>query len=143
MSAANPTDSRSLWLNSPDCLLQVLCLVAQNGHDARNFSSLCMAFREDTVLWDCIKDRRGRKGMTVLMACSKTGDLARVRWLLDRGASVNAVRGGVRSDLNLNSLMAACQHGHLEVVRELLGRGANVNGTSEWAYGDKTSLMRA
>ena len=86
MNPAAAADPRSLWLNSPDALLQVLCVVAMNGHDARNFSSLTRAFRGDVVLWGCIKDRPGPKGMTALMACSITGDLARVRWLLDRGA---------------------------------------------------------
>ena len=136
MSAANLTDPRSLWLNSSDALLQVLCVVAMNGHDARGFANLTRAFRGDHVLWGCIKDRRRLRGRTVLMACSINGDLARVRWLLERGANVNAqVEDGA------TSLILACFNGHLEVVRELLGRGANVNAartSNGW-----TSLMAA
>ena len=136
MSTANPADLRSQWLNSPDALLQVLCCVAFCGHDASNFSSLTRAFRGDEVLWGCIKDRRRAGGRTVLMASSLTGDLARVRWLLDRSADVNAADTGA----GWTSLMLASFNGHLEIVRELLGRGANVNAamTSGW-----TSLMWA
>ena len=169
MDPATPTDPRSLWLNSPDALLQVLCCVAFCGHDASNFSSLTRAFRGDEVLWGCIKDRRRAGGRTVLMACSASGDLARVRWLLDRSADVNAADTGdgwtslafaswngrlevVRELLgqgaNVNaallggwtSLMAACEKGHLEVVHELLGQGANVNAALSGGW---TSLMSA
>jgi ankyrin repeat protein len=122
MSAANPADPRSLWLNSPDALLQVLCCVAFCGHDASNFSSLTRAFRGDEVLWGCIKDRRRLMGRTVLMACSRSGDITRVRWLLDRSADVNAADTGD----GWTSLVLASFNGRLEVVRELLGRGANV-----------------
>jgi ankyrin repeat protein len=136
MSAAKPADPRSLKFNSSDALLQVLCCVAFCGHDANNFSSLTRAFRGDEVLWGCIKDRRGQGGMTALMACSITGDLARVRWLLERGANVNA-----QAEDGYTSLSQACWNGRLEIVRELLGHGANVNATLT-IRGD-TSLMSA
>jgi ankyrin repeat protein len=136
MSAANPADPRSLWLNSSDALLQVLCCVAFCGHDTSNFSSLTRAFRGDEVLWGCIKDRRGPSGRTALMACSSSGNLSRVRWLLERGANVNAAQS-----FGWTSLMWACQKGHLEVVRELLGRGANVNASLN--YTGRTSLIEA
>ena len=135
MSAAASTDPRSLWLSSPAALLQVLCCVAFCGHDACNFSSLTRAFRSDEVLWGCIKDRRGPRGRTVLMACSSSGDVGRARWLLDRCASVNA-----QTSSGFSSLLEACSNGHLEVVRELLGRGADVN--AETSTGD-TALLAA
>jgi ankyrin repeat protein len=156
----------SLWLNSEDCLLQVLSCVAFCGHPAWNYASLTRAFRGDEVLWGCIKDRRGPMGRTFLMACSGMGDLARVRWLLDMGANVNAaqttttsgeqylkkmqdqwmsgdsaVTMTVETDDGVTSLMWACRNGHLEVVRELLGRGADVN--AEQSYDGTTSLMKA
>ncbi len=129
-------DQRSLWLRSPDCVLQVLCLVAFNGHPAWNFASLSRAFRGDEALWGCIKDRRGPFGKTYLTACSLSGNLARVRWLLDMGANVNLSS----ADFDRTSLMAACQSGHLEVVRELLRRGASVNATESDGW---TSFMWA
>jgi hypothetical protein len=135
VQAGAAVSPRSLWLCSPDCLLQVLCCVAFCGHPAQNFASLNRAFRGDEVLWGCIKDRRGRDGKTCLMACCLTGDLARVRWLLDRGADVNAARDGI------TSLMAACHEGHLEIARVLLGRGVNINA-AETSIG-WTSLLWA
>ena len=140
ISTAIPADPRSLWLNSSDALLQVLCVLAMNGHDARNFSSLSRAFRGDVVLWGCIKDRPGPKGMTALMACSLTGDLARVRWLLERGANVNALTTDGRT-----SLMSACKEGHLEVARLLLAHQASkatVNRYGHIAY-DHTPAANA
>ena len=74
MDPAILADPHSLWLNSPDALLQVLCCVAFCGHDARNFSSLTRAFRGDEVLWGCIKDRRAGRGRTLLMACARRGE---------------------------------------------------------------------
>ncbi len=64
---------------------------------------------------------RGR-GRSLLMASARRGDLARVRWLLGRGANANA-----QTDLGETALMEACQMGHLGIVRELLGNGADVN----------------
>jgi hypothetical protein len=136
MDPAVLADPRSLWLNSPDALLQVLCCVAFCGHDARGFSSLSRAFRGDEVLWGCIKDRRGLQGKTVLMACACLGDMDRVRWLLEQGADVSA-----KQDCGKSSLMWACESGHLDVVRELLGRGANVNAAQ--TDDGTTSLMMA
>ena len=121
VQAGAATSPRTLWLRSPDCLLQVLCLVAFCGHPAWNFASLTRAFRGDEVLWGCIKDR-GVEGRTPLMPCSERGDLVRVSWLLDRGANVNAAE----KSYGMTSLMLSCMNGHLEVVRELLGRGADV-----------------
>ena len=127
---------RSLWLRSPDCLLQVLCLVAMSGHCARNFSSLTRAFRGDVVLWGCIKERRaGFLNGTALMACSLAGDHTRARWLLERGASVDA-----QAWADYTSLILASFKGHLGVVRELLGGGASVHAAQ---VNGCTSLMRA
>jgi ankyrin repeat protein len=69
------------------------------------------------------------------MACSSSGDHARVRWLLEQGANVNAAQS-----YGWTSLMEACQKGHLEIVRELLRRGANVNAGTHTGW---TSLMDA
>ena len=118
-------DPRSLWLNSPDALIQVLCVVAMNGHDARGFANLSRAFRGDEVLWGCIKDRRGPRGGTALMASARRGDHARVHWLLEQGANAAA-----QASNGWTSLLWACKHGHLGVVRELLAWGVDVNAAA-------------
>ena len=146
--------------------LEVLCLVAFCGHPSLNFCSLTRAFRGDEVLWGCIKDRTGRNGWTFLMASSAMGDLARVRWLLERGANVNAADEDTglteeeletltsrqiielsmldlteKRDFGKTALILACMRGRLEIVRSLLGWGAEVNASQTgcgW-----TSLMWA
>jgi ankyrin repeat protein len=111
--------------------------VAFSGHPAQNFASLSRAFRGDEMLWGCIKDRRGPNGATCLMASARSGDLVRVRWLLDRGANVEAAR----TDSGSTSLILASQEGHLEVVRELLGWGANASAAQ--TSDGTSSLMSA
>ena len=117
-------DQRMLWLRSPECVLRVLTLVAQNGYPALGFSSLSRAFWLDEELWNTIKDRVFRATRkSRLMFCAWKGDLIRARWLLERGARVN------RADPadGHTALMFASEEGHLEIVRALLGRGAKVN----------------
>ncbi len=116
-------DQRSLWLRSPDSVLNVLILTAQNGHSTAGFHNLSRAFRYSERLWDAIKDRCGRNGHTFLMEATYRGDVERVRWLLKRGANVNAAR----SSDGHTVLMWACGHGRLEIARMLIDKGANVN----------------
>ena len=68
------------------------------------------------------------------------------RWLLDRGADVNAVMGG---RLHL-ALIAAAENGHTAVVRLLLEHGAEINTNEGWhgnalraaAINDRESVVR-
>jgi hypothetical protein len=85
-------DQRTIWLRSPECVLTVWVITAQNGYSAHGFKNLSRAFRYDEQLWDAIKDRCGPNGNTHLMVASWKGDVERVRWLLKRSANVNAAR---------------------------------------------------
>jgi hypothetical protein len=116
-------DQRSIWLRSPECVLSVLVITAQNGYSAKGFKNLSRAFRYDEQLWDAIKDRCDPDGWTHLMVAADEGDVERVRWLLKRSANVNAVL----TDGGDTALLLACANGHLEIARLLLDRGANVN----------------
>ena len=132
--------ARAAWLASADAVLSVLCMVAQNGHDARGFASLSRAFRGDEQLWDSIKDRRSMGGRTVLMAAAAQGCLRRVRWLLLRGADVNAAEAAS----GMTALLWACRRGAAGVVRELLAHGADAHAVSTGATAAVcTSLMTA
>ena len=84
-------EQRTIWLRSPEAVLSVLCITAQNGYSAEGFKNLSRAFRYDEQLWDAIKDRHGPNGWTYLMVAARAGDVERVKWLLKRSANVNAV----------------------------------------------------
>jgi hypothetical protein len=57
-----------------------------------------------------------------LLAATRKGDLAQIKALLDKGASVNA-----KSSYGQTPLFFACDRGYLEVVKLLVDRGADVN----------------
>lgn len=65
-------------------------------------------------------------GKTALMLAARDRDLARVRYLLERGANVNAANynGGT-------PIMYAALGGDLEILRLLLGRGADLNAVAK------------
>ena len=84
---------------------------------------LSRAFYSDTQLWGAFKEHQGPKGRTRLMYAARVGNVARARFLLDRGALLDA---GNKYFGN-TALMYASECGRLEVARMLLERGANVN----------------
>jgi hypothetical protein len=57
-----------------------------------------------------------------LLAATRKGDLAQVKALLDKGASVNS-----KSSYGQTPLFFACDRGYLEIVKLLVERGADVN----------------
>lgn len=57
-----------------------------------------------------------------LLAATRKGDLAQVKALLDKGASVNS-----KSSYGQTPLFFACDRGHVDIVKLLLDRGADVN----------------
>jgi hypothetical protein len=57
-----------------------------------------------------------------LLAATRKGDLAQVKALLDKGASVNS-----KSPYGQTPLFFACDRGYLEIVKLLVDRGADVN----------------
>jgi hypothetical protein len=57
-----------------------------------------------------------------LMAATRKGDLAQVKALLDKGASVNS-----KSSYGQTPLFFACDRGYTEIAKLLLDRGADVN----------------
>lgn len=57
-----------------------------------------------------------------LLAATRKGDVAQVKALLDKGASVNS-----KSPYGQTPLFFACDRGNLEIVKLLVERGADVN----------------
>jgi len=83
---------------------------------------LSRAFYSDTQLWGAFKEHQGPLGRTRLMYAAEMGNVARARFLLDRGARMEACM-----TTGATALMMASEGGRLEVVRLLVERGANVN----------------
>ena len=108
-----------------ELLLRITTCLAQNGYhkEVGVMVQLNKAFWNDEQIWDAYKDVPGSGGRTLLKYASAYGFLSRVKWLLARGARLNAIT----FTQGWTALMATSQEGHLEVIRELLGRGANVN----------------
>jgi ankyrin repeat protein len=71
---------------------------------------------------------------TYLMLAAQLGPIDMVKFLIDRGADVDAT-----DDLCHTALMRAAEAGHVPIVAHLLDRGANVN----WGWPDETALAKA
>ena len=74
----------------------------------------------------CERQHDVSKGQTVLMTAARTGNVAAVRVLIDRGADVNVKE----SQLGETALMWAASENHADVVTLLASRGADVNARS-------------
>lgn len=101
----------------PD-IISALILTAMNKYevDVAPFLALSRETWGEEMLWDAAKDvRYGKENRTRLMYVAKIGDLARLRWLLKRGADVN-----IQDTLGKTALFFACESGHVDIVRELL-----------------------
>ncbi len=113
------------------------------GQDVEPFLALSRETWGEEQLWDAVKDlphgcvrREGpapqratepfgfeRPALrTHVMYAAQAGDVARLRWLLARGARLE-----LKDWVGRTALFWASQEGHVEVVRELLARGAAVD----------------
>ena len=81
-----------------------------------------------------------------LLAATRKGDIAQVKALLDKGASVNA-----KTRYNQTPLFFACDRGNLEIAKLLIDRGADVNAKDNfynatpltWAMSKKNKEITA
>ncbi len=103
-----------VFLLAPLLVLQFGCISTQDTTDLR-ISVMRLSISAAHRL-------RTEQGTTELMRHCATGDIARVKILLDTKANLN--------DVNVNgysALMFAAEEGHLDVVRYLVERGADIN----------------
>ncbi|KAJ7583214.1 ankyrin repeat-containing domain protein [Mycena floridula] len=63
---------------------------------------------------------------TVLSVAARSNHLEMVKFILDQGVDINAMRNGVRG----GPLSAAAFYGHIEVVKYLIDKGADVNANN-------------
>jgi ankyrin repeat protein len=70
-----------------------------------------------------------------ILDAAASGDIRRLRTLLDRGANING-RDDRDFRWGMTPLMCAAEEGHLRAVRELLRRGAKVNLKDRRCFGE-------
>ena len=140
--------------------ISCLILTAQNGfgRDVDPFVALCRETWGEEILFDALKDLphgRARQegpavqgatepfgfdhgpfsaGRTRVMYAAQAGEVARLRWLLARGARLELKDWGGRT-----ALYWASREGRAETVRELLQRGAVVDAAAN--DGDTTLFV--
>jgi ankyrin repeat protein len=107
------------------------------GEAVCGMTGMARAFRADITLHNVHKAYQGPRGRTLLMHAARTGDVARARFLVGRGAAVHA-----RTRRGLTALMCACQNGHLETVRFLVEHGGAAVGAAT-PHDGTTALMVA
>ena len=78
---------------------------------------------------------QNQKGETALHRASFTGDMARVKSLINRGADINA-----KSKIRRTPLHFTAVKGHKEVAQLLITKGADIDAKDEFG---KTPLLRA
>lgn len=105
--------------------ISCLIITAQRGFhkEVKPFIALCREIWYDKQLWAAIKDTQfGSMKRTHVMYAAKTGNIARLRWLLARGAQLN------QKDLfDKNALAHACEFGQLDMILELIRSGITIN----------------
>ncbi len=156
IAARREREKGALRYNFLSCLI----LTAQNGfgQDVEPFLALCRETWGEEQLWAAVKDlphgtlrregpaRRwlpdfGREAgpfsmaRTHLMYVAQAGDVARLRWLLARGAKLE-----LKDWKGWTALHWASAEGRAETVRELLARGAAVDPADD---GGHTPLLNA
>ena len=105
--------------------INCLTIAAQNGYqkEVKPFLTLSHKTWEDVQIWAAVKDLKlGPWQRTHLMYAAMRGNIARMRWLLARGAQLE-----LKDCQGKTALAVASEFGHLEMVRELITRGASVN----------------
>ena len=150
-AAASAARAEALRYNFISCLI----LAAQNGfgQDVDHLAALCRETWGEEQWWDAVKDlphgrvvregpaaqgatepvgyERGpfSAGRTHVMYAAQAGDVARLKWLLARGARLELEDWEGRS-----ALFWAAREGRMGAVRELLARGAAVDAARNDGY---------
>jgi len=107
----------------------VQAAMAEQGYknQAKSLSQTTRALVADPQTIGIIKNKQGPKGRTALMYAAKTGDLAKVRFLIQKGADPT------KEDADLHSVLYyAAVGGNPEILRLLLEHGADLNYTNKW-----------
>ena len=98
------------------------------AYDVRLCAGLCRAAWAEEAFWSGLVrvPHPGRRKRTRLMYAAAHGDVARVSWLLARGAPKETKNARGRT-----ALQCASSRGHADAVRVLLAAGALVNSVTK------------
>ncbi len=88
------------------------------GEAVARMTGMAHAFHTDVTLWNVHKAYRGPRGRTLLMHAASAGDVARARFLLERGAAING-----SDPRGASALVIACVLGNLSIMRCLVEHG--------------------
>ena len=114
-----------------DAFLDVITCAANTGfgHALRHLTAVSKATWTEATLWEALVQVRvahqGEGGRTSLMFQAFAGNVARLRWLLARGARVSG-----RTRNGLSALSWAAQVGNVACIAALLDAGAGVDEAS-------------
>jgi hypothetical protein len=115
--------------------ISALILTGMNKYDEEvaPFLALSRETWGEEILWDALKDKQyGAEKRTRLMYAAKIGDLARVKWLLKRGANVK-----IEDARGKTALFYANEGNNFDVVRELILAG----GAGAWPLNDHDDII--
>ena len=125
-SAAGSARAQAASYNFISCLI----ITAQNGFGVNvvPLLSLNREMRGEEILWDAVKDISLHPSCrTRLMYAAKTGDMARLRWLVARGAQLEKV-----DSMNNTALWWACLKGCDDAAALLVQLGAASSIPPTW-----------
>ncbi len=110
----------TVYASAPNVDRRVIETLARHG-PTDLFSALTLG--DEVAAARLLREKSANGGAGALHLFAKRGDARAVRWLLDRGANVNARWS--HWDAEVTALHLAASQGHAEVVRLLLAAGAD------------------
>ena len=119
----SPADRADRLERVPQLVLDALFIAFQSekgragfAEDLQQCAGLCTATWREEALWNgLVHVRRGEFKGSHLMHAARRGNVARVRWLLARGAPTE-----LAEKIGYTACTLASEKGHVEVVRALL-----------------------
>lgn len=126
---ANKYEARKKTRISKLAVDALIIFARERAEDAAVVPSLCTALWREEVVWNSLsRSHSNRAGRTSLMYAAMKHDVGAVRWLLQRGARVNAV------DLYLNHALSYAMYNIEPLPHNEFFRSGGFN-SSDWVNG--------
>jgi len=129
--------SGKTYENHLDKLAIVQAAMAEQGYknQAKNLSQTTRALVANAQTMDIIKNKEGPLGRTPLMYAAKTGDLAKLQFLLSKNANITK-----KTSADEDIMHMAAIGGNAHIIRLLHSRGVTLNSRG---HNEETPLMYA